>query len=195
MDISVVKDPQNCTKGDGNGTKTSVHQLITTKLLQQQPQRPRQRRRKIAMLAAVEEPAVTFPIHMVRINWDRLINSRRQLRKTIPSMPTYLFKPEILKLLDAEKHHTNRLILDLMWSTGARISEALALTPASFVDDGYNFGVNLKTLRHLPGRPSKASLQRSVQRYVPIVDALLQDRIQSHLYTEHLALMLCMAYL
>ena len=34
----------------------------------------------------------------------------------------------------------------------------------------------------LTGRPSKAALQRSPKRYVPIVDLLLQDRIQSYLY-------------
>ena len=62
-------------------------------------------------------------------------------------MPSYLLKPEVLALLDADKHPTYRLILDLMWTTGARVSEVLALTPASFLDDGYDFGVILKTLK------------------------------------------------
>ena len=72
-----------------------------------------------------------------------------------------------------------------MWTTGARISEVLALTPASFVDDGYDFGVILKTLKQRRGRPSKKALQRSPKRYVPILDHLLQDRIQSYLYVGH----------
>ena len=72
-----------------------------------------------------------------------------------------------------------------MWTTGARISEVLALTPSSFVDDGYDFGVILKTLKQRPGRPSKKALQRSPKRYVPILDRLLQDRIQSYLYAGH----------
>lgn len=131
------------------------------------------------------EPLHPFPIQAVRIDWDRLIAKRPTVLKTIDTMPTYLLKPEVLALLEAEKHPTYRLILDLMWTTGARISEVLALTPANFVDDGYDFGVILKTLKQRPGRPSKAALQRSPKRYVPIIDRLLQDRIQSYLYAGH----------
>lgn len=127
------------------------------------------------------EPLDSYPIQ-VRIDWDRLIAKRPTVLQTIDAMPAYLLKPEVLGLLEAEKHPTYRLILDLMWTTGARVSEVLALTPGSFVDDGYDFGVVLKTLKQRPGRPSKAALQRSAKRYVPIVDHLLQDRVQSYLY-------------
>lgn len=130
----------------------------------------------------VEPPLVTFPIQSIHIDWDRLIAKRPLVLKTIDAMPVYLLKPEILTLLDAEKHPMYRLILDLMWTTGARISEVLALTPASFIDDGYDFGVILKTLKQRPGRPSKAALQRSAKRYVPISDAKLEDRVLSYLY-------------
>lgn len=130
----------------------------------------------------VEPLLPSFPIQAVEIDWDRLIAKRPTVLETIDAMPVYLLKPEVLALLDAEKHPTYRLILDLMWTTGARISEVLALTPSSFVDDGYDFGVILKTLKQRPGRPSKAALQRSPKRYVPIVDHLLQDRVQSYLY-------------
>lgn len=131
------------------------------------------------------EPLNAYPIQAVRIDWDRLIAKRPTVLKTIDAMPAYLLKQEVLELLDAEKHPTYRLILDLMWTTGARVSEVQALTPSSFVDDGYDVGVILKTLKQRPGRPSKASLQRSPKRYVPIVDPLLQDRIQSYLYAGH----------
>lgn len=129
-----------------------------------------------------EEPLNAFPIQAVRIDWERLLAKRPTVLETIDAMPAYLLKPEVLGLLEAEKHPTYRLILDLMWTTGARISEVLALTPSSFIDDGYDFGVILKTLKQRPGRPSNAALQRSPKRYVPIVDRLLQDRIQSYLY-------------
>jgi site-specific recombinase XerD len=128
------------------------------------------------------EPSVTFPIRTIDIDWDRLVAKRQTVLDTIDDMPTYLLKPEVLALLDAEKHPTYRLILDLMWTTGARISEILALTPSSFIDDGYDYGVVLKTLKQRPGRPRKAALQRSPKRYVPIMDLMLQDRIQSYLY-------------
>ncbi len=140
--------------------------------------RPRPKR----LFEPPEERLVSFPIQSVRIDWERLQAKRSTVLETIDAMPAYLLKPEVLALLDADKHPTYRLILDLMWTTGARISEVLALTPASFVDDGYDFGVILKTLKQRPGRPSKAALQRSPKRYVPIADLLLQDRIQSYLY-------------
>ena len=149
-------------------------------MMQPDAQLPRPRPQKL--FHPVEEPLATFPIQSVRIDWDRLIAKRPTVLKTIDAMPAYLIKPEVLALLEAEKHPTYRLILDLMWTTGARISEVLALTPASFIDDGYDFGVILKTLKQRPGRPSKATLQRSPKRYVPIVDFALQDRIQSYLY-------------
>ncbi|MEJ1383653.1 MAG: tyrosine-type recombinase/integrase, partial [Candidatus Sedimenticola sp. (ex Thyasira tokunagai)] len=129
------------------------------------------------------DSAGLFPIESVQIDWDRLKAKRPTVLQTIETMPSYLLKPEVLMLLEAEKHPTYRLILDLMWTTGARISEVLALTPSSFIDDGYDFGVILKTLKQRPGRPSKKALQRSPKRYVPILDHLLQDRIQSYLYT------------
>ena len=121
----------------------------------------------------VEAPVTDFPIQQVTIDWDRLVAKRPIVLQTIDQMPVYLFKPEILTLLDAEKHPTYRLILDIMWTTGARISEVLALKPSSFIDDGYDFGVILKTLKTRAGRPTKRSLQRSPRRYVPIADYLL----------------------
>jgi site-specific recombinase XerD len=143
---------------------------------------PFSRSRSRSLFQPVEEPPAVFPIQAVHIDWDRLIAKRPTVLATIDTMPVYLLKPEILGLLDAEKHPTYRLILDLMWTTGARISEVLALTPGSFLEDGYDFGVILKTLKQRPGRPRKAALQRSPKRYVPIADLLLQDRIQSYLY-------------
>ncbi|WP_028877566.1 tyrosine-type recombinase/integrase [Teredinibacter turnerae] len=131
-----------------------------------------------------EPPLSSFPIQSVRIDWDRLIAKRQTVLDTIDAMPAYLLKPEVVALLDAEKHPTYRLIIDLMWTTGARVSEVLALSPNSFIDDGYDFGVILKTLKQRPGRPSKASLSRSPKRYVPIADHPLQDRIQSYLYAH-----------
>ena len=98
-------------------------------------------------------------------------------------MPAYLIKPEVLFLLDEERDPTYRLIMDLMWSTGARISEILALKPSSFVDDGYDYGVILTSLKQKPGRPSRLSLQRSPKRYIPILDNRLIDKVQVHLYT------------
>lgn len=62
----------------------------------------------------VDPPINDFPIQSVRIDWERLITKRRTVLDTIDAMPVYMVKLEILTLLDAEKHPTFRLILDLM---------------------------------------------------------------------------------
>lgn len=97
-----------------------------------------------------------FPIQWVSLHWDRLIAKRPLILQTVVQMPVYLLKPEVLELLAAEKHPTYRLILDLMWTTGARISEILALTPSSFIEDGYGYGVVLTTLKQRPGQLTPA---------------------------------------
>ncbi len=134
------------------------------------------------LFRATEPPAVDFPIQHVAIDWDRLIAKRPLLLETLDTMPAYLLKPEVLVLIEQEKHPMFRLILDLMWTTGARISEVLALRPTSFMDDGFDVARILKTLKQRPGRPSNASLSRSAKRYVPIHDRVLQDRLQSYLW-------------
>ena len=127
----------------------------------------------------------TFPIQHVQIDWQRLMAKHELVLDTVDAMPTYLLKPEVLGLLDAGKHPTYRLILDLMWTTGARISEVLALTSSHFINDGYDFMVVLRTLKQRPGRPTNVQLARRPKRAIPIVDSMLIDRIQSYLYAGH----------
>jgi len=134
-----------------------------------------------ALFQEAEPLADHYPIQKVMIDWKRLIAKRPIVIQTIDAMPAYLLKPEVLGLLDKEKDPTYRLILDLMWSTGARISEVLALKKDSFQEHFGEYGVYLKTLKQRPGRPSKKALQRSPKRYVSIMDPLLRDRIETHL--------------
>jgi len=127
-----------------------------------------------------------FPITEVQIDFDRLMAKRPIVLDTIDEMPAYLLKPEVLRLLGSEKDPTYRLLMDLMWTSGGRISEILNLTPASFNDDGYDWGVILTTLKQRPGRPKKKALSRSTKRYIPIVDLGLQDSVQSYIYARKL---------
>ena len=79
------------------------------------------------------EPVLNFPIQSVQIDWERLKATRQGVLNTVENMPPYLIKPEIMDFLTLEKHPTYPLILDLMWTTDALISEVLALTPTAFV--------------------------------------------------------------
>jgi len=133
------------------------------------------------LFAPPKHTGVTYPIQSVAIDWERLIATRPFVLGTVNTMPGYLLKPEVLTLLDVEKHPSYRLILDLMWSTGGRISEILAVTPASFCREGKDFGVVFKPTKDGPGRPSNQALLRRPRRYVPIIDEVLIDRIESYL--------------
>ncbi|MEH6651142.1 MAG: site-specific integrase [Motiliproteus sp.] len=135
------------------------------------------------LFGSIEPVEMSFPIR-VEVDWDRLIRKRAVVLETVEQMPTYLLYPEVLALLAQETNPTYRLILDLMWTTGARVSEVLALTPSCFIDDGYDIGVFLKTLKQGAGRPTKAQVQRSPKRYIPIKEALLLDRVACYL-KEH----------
>ncbi len=128
-----------------------------------------------------EPPGVDYPVRVVRIHWDLLIYKRPVVMQTTDFRQGYLLQPEVLNLLNAQKNATDRLIMDLLWGTGGRVSEILALTPSSFVQDSSGFGVVLKTMRKGRGRPTKRSLHRSPKRYIPIEDPLLEDRVKTYL--------------
>jgi len=132
-----------------------------------------------------EHPDICFPNYPNYTIIENLISHRAIVLINIKTMPPYLFKSEVIRLLEVEKHPTYRLIIDIIWSTGALVSEVLALTPMSFIEENNRFEVTLKTLNQRPGRPSKASLNRISKRKVPIHDSILQDRILSYLEAGH----------
>lgn len=131
-----------------------------------------------------DPPAVVdrFPVQPVQIDFERLRAKRAQVLATVEAMPAYLLKPEVLGLLRAEPDPVYRLVMELMWMTGARISEILGLTRDSLVDDGYDVSLRLKTLKGRPGRPSKKALARSPVRYVSLHEAATLERLQGYLY-------------
>lgn len=133
---------------------------------------------------APERQANPFPIQVIKIDWEGLIANRSVLLASLNHMPTYLLYPEVQTLLKQEAHPTNRLIMDLMWTTGACISEVLALTPGSFIDDGVGVGVILKTLKQGAGRPTKSQQAKSRKRYIPIKDIQVIDQLNCYL-REH----------
>ena len=93
-------------------------------------------------------------------------------------MPTYLLKPEVIRLLELVVDP-----IDLMRATGVRVSEVLALSKESFVFDGYDFHVELTTLKGR-GRSKSAALIRSPKRFIPIYDKVLQNRVHEYLFVN-----------
>ncbi len=131
----------------------------------------------------VEIPTVIFLILSIQIDWGRLVAKRPIAPNTIDNKLRYLLQPKILSLLDAKKHSVYSLISSLKGTAGTRVLEGLTSKPTSFVDDSYDYGVILKTLKLRPGRPTKKALQCSPKRYISISDHTLADRIQNYFIT------------
>lgn len=121
----------------------------------------------------------------VSINWPYLIERRPLVLKINDGLPAYLLLPEIQALLDVTTHARTHLLLNTLWHTGCRISEALALTPENFIlKDEWSSCVLLNTLKKKPGRPKKDPLKVIKKRLVPISDPSYLREIRSYLETH-----------
>jgi site-specific recombinase XerD len=128
-------------------------------------------------------------LQRIEINWLHLIKRRSVVLETCEGMPAYLLLPEVHQLLDAAKHANNHLLLTTLWHTGARISECLALTKASFtLTDEWGSHVILTTLKQR-GRPAETSREKNrkdKKRVVPITDPVFLDELQRYFATHPL---------
>lgn len=99
-------------------------------------------------------------------------------------MPRYLLAPEVAALLSYIPDLQRASLVNLLWNTGARITKALALTPADFVlNDGGQPYVVLKTLQQRTrgrGRPRKDENQVP-ERIVPITDRRFFSPLRQHI--------------
>ncbi|ECO4312769.1 tyrosine-type recombinase/integrase [Salmonella enterica] len=120
-------------------------------------------------------------------------------------MPRYLLAPEVSLLLSYIDDLTARMYFDTLWNTGARLNEALALTPAGFMLEPSRrqpqAAVMLKTLKQRSreasrgrGRPAAdADTLHPDPRYrkppepgirlVPLLDAAYVQRMKEFLAT------------
>nr|WP_224239709.1 hypothetical protein [Klebsiella oxytoca] len=108
----------------------------------------------------------------------------RQLANRQADKPKYLLEPEITVLLaQGFSDLRKRMFFDVLWNTGARLSEALAVTPEN-IHTGERWPsrpfVSLMTLKQQgkPGRPPKDSY-----RDVPLFDEGFTLRLRDHLDT------------
>lgn len=100
-------------------------------------------------------------------------------------MPCYLLAPEIAVLLDYLPDLRQRMLIETLWNTGARINEALALTPGDVFFNGDLPFVRLRTLKQRARRPTKEEQQRREApfRAVPLPDAGYVRRLQGYFAT------------
>ena len=135
-------------------------------------------------LAAPDSPAA--PLYRERawtIDWPAMRARRELLRAHGAQMPPYLVLPEVEHLLSYALDDRDGLLLDTLWHSGARVSEALALTPSSFVRDDAAAFVSLATLKR-PGRPRMRERAAPARRLVPLADPAYLDRLRRYLATH-----------
>lgn len=112
-------------------------------------------------------PLAGLPPAAVQIDWAYWQAVRPRLFDEQPEAPKYLLMPEVRTLLSVVDDDAHRLLFDTLWHTGARISEALQMTPAHFVSAGAPYARVPRSKRRA-GRPSRK--QAPSHRAVPIED-------------------------
>jgi hypothetical protein len=130
---------------------------------------------------AIQEP-MTVPVIM---DWQYWEKRRALVMELNEDIPPYLILPEVDRVLRHAKALDVHFLIDTLWHTGARISEALSLTRESFfLDNARNSYVILTTLKQkVRGRPKKGEPKSPPKRLVPIVDLRYIDAIQRYIAT------------
>lgn len=105
-------------------------------------------------------------------------------------IPRYLLWPEIAVLLGYLPDLRQRLLVETLWNTGARLNEALALTPSDFFfNDDMPF-VRVRTLKQRAprsrGRPTLAEQNEPPFRAIPLPDRTYVRRMQEFFATFRL---------
>ncbi len=118
----------------------------------------------------------------IEINWDLLLEQRPAIMAHT-DLPSYLLMPEIHQLLDASCKDNLRLMIDVLWHTGLRISECLALRPDSFAFDSTQPYVSVTSLKSR-GRPRKGDKTR--RRLVPIADLAFLKRLRRYIESHQI---------
>lgn len=97
-------------------------------------------------------------------------------------LPYYLLPPEIAVLLDCCADLNRRTLFELLWNTGARINEALAVRPEDVEYDAMPPFVTLRTLKQRIN-PKKGRPTDPVKRTVSLQDGPFAGRLRDHIYT------------
>lgn len=113
--------------------------------------------------------------------WVLAAQLRDHATQFLPEYPTYLLAYEVSALCHFLPDLYKQVLVAFLFHTGARIQEALALTPADFALESTRPFVALKTLKQRPrGRPRK---NQPAKRLVPILDPQFAQQLRQFLAT------------
>jgi integrase len=123
-------------------------------------------------------------------DYARAVRLREMAIAADLDVPRYLLAPEISVLLSYLPDLRQRVLIETLWNTGARINEALSLTPSDFFFNADMPFVRLRTLKQRAprsrGRPTKEEQQEVPFRAVPLPDEDYVRRLQEYFATFRL---------
>ncbi|OUR92804.1 hypothetical protein A9Q81_15925 [Gammaproteobacteria bacterium 42_54_T18] len=120
-----------------------------------------------------------------RLDWSYWLERRPLVLELNQDVPKYLMLPEVHTVLHHVKDLELHFLIDTLWHTGARISEALSLTRESFtLDTTHNSYVVIQTLKQkVRGRPKKED-KSAKPRLVEIVDPAYIEAVKRYIATQ-----------
>lgn len=117
----------------------------------------------------------------------RVASALRNLAIAHTDAPRYLLAHEVGAVLALLPDLQRRLLIATLWNTGARINEALALTPGDFELEGGRPFVVLRTLKQRRRGKGRPRAGESVKRLVPLLDPAFAQLAREYLSTVKLA--------
>ncbi|WGE30848.1 tyrosine-type recombinase/integrase (plasmid) [Edwardsiella tarda] len=100
-----------------------------------------------------------------------------------PYLPKYLLAPEVAVLLHYLPDERQRMLFATLWNTGARITEALTITPEDLQLDGQRPCIRLRTLKQRQRGRGRPSADEKIARIVPLLDAAYVDQLRRYMAT------------
>lgn len=100
-----------------------------------------------------------------------------------PDLPKYLLAPEVAVLLSCFDDERQRMLFAFLWNTGARITEALMVTPEDLQLDGPRPFVRLRTLKQRSRGRGRPARDEKIARVVPLLDATFTRELRRYLAT------------
>ncbi len=120
-----------------------------------------------------------------QIDWEYWLQRRPLVLQLNPDVPKYLMLPEVHTVLHHVKDLELHFLIDTLWHSGARISEALSLTRESFtLDTTHSSYMVIQTLKQKArGRPKKDE-KATKARLVEIVDPAYIESVKRYIATR-----------
>jgi site-specific recombinase XerD len=119
---------------------------------------------------------------LVAPNYCALMQVRKQVLANSQDLPNYLLLPEIEQVLYFAPHTHAAIVFEVLWHTGARINEVLALTYKDFelLQGHAEMCITLRTLKQRTGnqnRPTRGRPTKEAKRKIVTTCPGLRKRI------------------